>query len=601
MRRPWKVVIGAVLSVAIAGGGVAIWQTNTTTNPSQPGESITANIFAVPATGTYSADGVSNCVRSATPKTYEQAKAASPRNICSYVFTGDPATSWDKACVAATAGDTIGVMPGTYRGVGGGSFLLGSDALNQDCSDGQGATYDPNAVEKGGSLASLTNWVTFKPGTNVNCTQTGSTTINMSKTAETGRMQFANGNWHAIIEGDCFNFDRTIHINDRGCPDTCGRPKNLIFRGNTKTRLMQWYGIEIIGATNMLFENIDYGPNVQCAANDELAFPVYFRCDPNGPYFEAWYATKGSNIAGCVPNNTDACAGFFAGGSPQGANEFVEPYIHGSGGYNYADLRFQNWHLHDGQAKGQGSGVHPGCFMFDGNQGIGNLPSHNMVFDNISCERQVIGIQHQDGGVTVQNSYFGCPVNDLTSGTGRWDECAAQAHVGISLRANDGNNNPRPVDQTVMHNILYRYNVFFDNPNFFNPTTINNAGIVIQQGGSFGSGFNNVRIIGNIFIGSDLIGCSFTGVTCADNAFLGASGVGTRPTTLTCDPFVDSQQATPDGLWRETTQLNPRLSGANCNVPLLNPSVLGADYQLGLDMDGNVRGATATYAGTDNS
>ena len=106
--------------------------------PSPPPSQGLANVFAVPPTST---DGSTNCVRSATPKTYEQALAASPKNVCAYVV--GVKTSWDMACNAATAGDLVGVRPGVYETVGGGGYLLGSNEIGQDCSDGARRRREP--------------------------------------------------------------------------------------------------------------------------------------------------------------------------------------------------------------------------------------------------------------------------------------------------------------------------------------------------------------------------------------------------------------------------------------------------------------------------
>jgi hypothetical protein len=530
---------------------------------------VTANLFAV-ATG-----GSPDCARSEIPITFSQASVSGA--VCGY---GPNETSWDTACDAATGSDVVGVMPGVYRTVGGGGYLLGSNQIGQDCTDGLGADVNPNAREQKVATGTTAYWTKFIPGVACN----GSPNISFQY-AGSSILSIANGNWHLIVEGDCFNFNRTLYIFDRNInAGPGGRPQNLIFRGESKTRLQSWYGIEIRGARNILMENIDYGPNVQCAANDANANPAYFRCNPSGPYFEAPYATFGTNAPGCAPGPSGLCAGFFS----RGGNEFVEPYIHGGAGYGaYTNIRLQNFRLHDGQAKGTGSGIHPGCFMFDGMGGIGGLPPHNMVFDGVSCERQVIGVQHLDSGVTVQNSYFGCPVLGLsqTSPQGRWDVCSeGQPEVGVACRTDYS-------PGCTASNILYRYNVFF--PGF------NAAGLAFRSGSPFG-GFSNVRAVGNIFMGSGLSGCSIAGITCDRNSFLNVGTAGANATTLTCDPFVDSEQGTPDDLWRESTQLDPRLSGADCGVPTLDPSALGPDFQLGWDGDGDARSATATKAGADH-
>jgi hypothetical protein len=533
------------------------------------GTEVTANLFAVAPS---SSDGSTSCARSSTLKSYSAALAANA--VCK--GNGTSTTSWDVACVAATGGDKVGVMPGVYSVVGGGGYMMGESGAT-DCSDSTGADYDPNWEEKGNAEASLANWVTFVPG--VDCG--GSPNISFSETTP-GRLSFAISNWHLIIQGSCFNFNRTLYIFDKNC--VCGRPQNLIFRGESISQKMQLYGLEVRGARNLMFKNVDYGPNVQCAANDSNATPAYFRCDPSGPYFEDWLAAFGTNSPGCTPNGTGACAGFFDAGG--GAGEYVEPYIHEGAGYGlYTNVRLENFNVHDGTAKGTGGGVHPGCFFIPISSS--GTPSHNLVMDGVSCERQAIGVQHGHSGVTVQNSYFGCPVQDLsqTSPQGKWDVCAGSYAVGVGCRID-------LAPGCVVSNVLYRYNVFFGG---------STPGLSFNPPSSSSGTFSNVRAIGNIFIGSNLQGCNLTGVSCDNNSvFGGATATGaSNTTTLSCDPFVDSEQATPDDLWRETTQLDPRLSGASCGVPTLNPSTLGSDYQLNHTIDRIARSTTATRAGVD--
>jgi hypothetical protein len=557
-------------------------------------ETITANLFLVPPS---SSDGSTSCVRSSTELEYDDAVAANA--VCD--GNGTTSTSWDVACKAATAGDSVGVMPGTYDYVTGGNYLRGGpqstgvNASDYDCSGGSGVDYDPNWREKGDAEASLANWVHFKPG--VDCE--GDPNIDFALSTDSGRPSFASANWHIIIGsipgdtttpgGECFNFNRTIFLHDRNSSLSASnvRPSNIMFRGKSPSERMQMYGMELRGPKNVLFENIDYGPNVICAANDANATPAYWRCDPNGAYFESVYATNGTNDPGCTPATAaGSCAGTNSGG---GADEFAEPFFHGGTCCGiYTNLRLQTFQLHDGNARGNGAEVHPGCFMFDGVAGTGGLSAHNLVMDGVSCERQVIGVQSQDAGVTVQNSYFGCAVVDLpnTSPQGEWDECAsAQPSVRLYSRGDLGGG---PISNT-----LYRYNVFFG-------TNSASALLVTTPDAVFGT-YSNVRIVANMFVGAGgLSGCSISGVTCANNAFFTASTAGTSAQTLSCDPTVDSDQSTSDHLWRETTQLDPRLSGASCGLSALNPSSLGTDYQLGFDIDGTARGASSTMPGVDN-
>jgi hypothetical protein len=586
--RVWGPLAIAIALGSMTAGGVVIAQQG------GGGEEVTANLFLVPQS---SSDGSTGCVRSATELEY--AAAVSANAVCDGNWTSS--TSWDVACKAATAGDSVGVMPGTYGFVTGGNYLMGGpqstgvNASDYDCSDGSGVDYDPNWREKGTAEASLANWVHFKPG--VDCE--GTPNINFALSTSSGRATFASANWHMIIGsypgdttspgGECFNFNRTIFIHDRNSSLSASnvRPSNIMFRGKSPASRMQMYGMELRGPKNVLFENIDYGPNVICAANDTNATPAYWRCDPSGPYFESVYATNGSNTSGCTPATAASkCAGTNSGG---GADEFAEPFFHGGTCCGiYTNLRLQTFQLHDGNARGNGAEVHPGCFMFDGVAGTGGLSAHNLVMDGVSCERQVIGVQSQDAGVTVQNSYFGCAVVDLpnTSPQGEWDECASgQPSVRLYSRGDLGGG---PISNT-----LYRYNVFFG-------TTSAAALLVTTPDATFGT-YSNVRIVGNIFINGSLTGCSISGVSCANNAIYNTTATGASSTqTLSCDPTVDSDHMTSDHLWRETTQLDPRLSGASCGLTALDPSSLGADYQLGFDIDGTARGASSTMPGVDN-
>ncbi len=567
MNKTAKVLGATFLTTVTIGTGLVLGQGGTSTGGGGGGgTTILSNLFAVESA---SAAGTTTCVRSATKITYTAALTANA--VCKSSGTQ---SAWDIACAAATGGDEVGVMPGVHTRVG--SWLIGNQG--NDCSDGLGADYDPNYAEKGNSPASLANWVLFKPG--VDCEGTPNISF--------GSHINISDNRHLIIGskpgdttspgGECFNFNRTIYLSDGGSPSL--HVENIMFRGASNSKMMEMYGLEVIGGRNVLFENVDYGPYVQCAANDLNATPPYFRCDPSGPYFESWLATYGTNIAGCTPSDTGGCAGHFS----QGANEWNELYIHSGASGEYENVRLENFNVHDGTAKGTGAGVHPGCFFIP--VATATRPAHNLVLDSVSCERQVIGVQHAHSGVTVQNSYFACSVDDLAQTSGQYDVCAATYAVGVACREDLSAG-------CSVSNVIYRYNVFLGGGTsallFNDPAS-----------SSFGT-FSNVRVVGNIFIGAPLVGCSYSGVTCENNSVYGTTATGaSNTTTLTCDPVVDSDATTPDNLWRERTQLDPRLNDSSCGVPLLDPSSLGADYQLSDDIDDNSRGTTATHAGVDN-
>jgi hypothetical protein len=566
-KRPWKRY--AATTAIIVGGLYTGYHYGYGTESTPSG--FTANLYISESAGT------TTCVRSASLKTYDQALAGN--NVCK----GSSASysAWEKGCAAATGGDVVGVTPGVYTpAVSGQDWLLGGNLLGPggDCSDNLGADYDPNWREKGDAEASRANWVTFAPSSTSGCPN-----ISLARPGNLGY-----GDWHLRVVGGCFNFNRTLIFTHGGVAS--GDMGNISFEGTSASDTMDMYGLEIRGCGNCLFKHIDYGPNVQCAANDSNATPAYFRCDPSGAYFESIFATNGTNSPGCTPAVTALCAGYFNGGSPAGNYEFVELYIH-SGANTYSNIRLEGVRVHDGQAKGNGAGVHPGCIMFDGINGIGGLPAHNLVLDGFSCERQVIGIIHQDSGVTVQNSYFGCPVLDLTqtSPQGKWDVCSSgQPSAGIACWRTTRPSSTVPCSSGGMTNVLYRYNVFFGG-----------TAMLMQENTSNFGDIQDVDVVANIFMGT-VTGCSLPGVTCENNAFFGAGAVGSDPWTLTCDPTVDSDQSTSDDLWRDSTQLDPRLNGSSCGVPTLDPSALGADYQLGFDIDGDARGSTSTHAGAEN-
>jgi hypothetical protein len=564
-KRPWRRY--AATTAIIVGGLYTGYHYGYGTETPPVVTDFTANLYIAESAGT------TTCVRSASLITYTAALAGN--NVCKGNSTSYSA--WEKGCAAATGGDIVGVTPGVYSpAISGQDWLMAGTLLGVggDCSDNLGADYDPNWEEKGDAEASLANWVTFTPSSDVGCPN-----VSFSRP-----VNFGWSDWHLRIVGGCFDFNRTVILNHGG--SASGDMANIGFEGTSASDTMDMYGIEIKGADNVWFKHIDYGPNVQCAANDSNATPAYFRCSPSGAIWESRYATNGTNAPGCTPNATGLCAGFFPGGSPAGNYEFVEPYIH-TGANVYSDIRFEDFHVHDGQAKGTGAGVHPGCFMFDGNAGISGLPAHNMVFDGVSCERQVIGVQHSDSGVTWQNSYFGCPVVDLPNtapSAGEWDECAPQISLGVGCRAD------LTSPDCVVSNVLIRYNVFFEG---------GSAGLLFQTPSATFGTYSNVRVVGNIFLDT-LVGCSIAGVTCENNSFYGVSTAGSDATTLSCNPTIDSDQSTSDDLWRESTQLNPRLNGSSCGVPSLNPSALGTDYQLGYDIDDDARGSTSTHAGAEN-
>jgi hypothetical protein len=552
IRGAGVVVVAGVLaaggSYVVGGGG---------------GDPISANLFAVASGGTAS------CVRSSTLITYDQAVAAGGGAICGSGNgnAGYSTQAFDNACWAATAGDIVAVRDGTYGSNGNGAIM----DSGKDCSDGSGADYDPNWQEKGDAEGSLTNWVTFIPGQspqNIKFTQ--------------WRKYFMGGNYHTIFKGIDWNV--AIFTNYGGESSTSQRAQNLHFVGNSRTDRALVYGIQLIGSRNIMFKNINNGPSIQCA-KDEALVPANFRCDPAGPWFESQYANIGTASAGCTPDATGpACGGFFTDG-------WSEAYIHDiSAGVPYLNIRLENFINHDQQGKQFGAGVHPGCLMSFDPGNSSSTASHNLVLDGYVCERATgATLQMGDSGVTIQNSVFTCLVSFVsqTAPTGKWDQCAVSTGSpgGLACKATGG--------ACTQTNVLVRYNIWKGESGqspFVSPDQAN-------EGGTYGS-HSNIRVIGNLFYGSPM--CGRTGITFDSNAFTnGSTPCGTNATVLSAgDPVVQSAITTPGNSWVEESVLDMHKDGSPA-LPTINPSVLGADYQLGWDADRDARSTTATRVGVD--
>lgn len=591
-RRFGATLVAIAVGLGVAGGvggGVVLF------NPQPAAAAVTANLFAVaPGAGV----GTANCAGDATARTYAYALANEPNMICAYGTRADlgySATSWDNACKAAslinTTGLTVGVEPGNYtRESSDGDFMKSTD-----CSGGKGAAVNPNCGEQVPTCAgtgTTAAWIKYVPASSTACPNVH--WVEDSPTAQSAGFFFFNQQFHIVIQGSCFDLDSTLLYYSLS-----GVAGEIQVVGDSPTNPMHLYGIELKGPKDVLFKNINYGPNIQCGKNDPNV-PAALRCDPNGPQFEAKLASMGTATSSCSANNTAACGGFFVN------EQFVEPFFHQGqfsfdGSTLYENVRIQNFMVHDAQSTGVGSGFHPGCFMFDGVNGDSSRAATlgNIIFDHVSCERQTgEGWQLQDGGVIVENSYFSCPtysVGDASANpTGKWDLCnPAKAALGLGCKTSTQNG-------CTQTNVLIRYDTF---------DCGNSACVRVPtwSDGGFGN-YSSVRFVADIFMNS-LTGnagapCSITGVTFSTNAYApGVSQCGSGNTTLSSgDPFTQSSIATPGDSWSASALLNLHLASnsAGASVPTVNPAVLGSDYQVDHDADGNPRGSTSTHVGAYN-
>ena len=480
---------------------------------------------------------------------------------------GYATNGWNNACKAASSANTSsGTIIGVKAGVYGGTSPDGHLVKDTDCSGGQGADVNPNAVEQGVSTGTTAAWARYvcADGAGKNVTFTP------------GGVGFMYGSLHVVVQGSCFDFSTTMFFGPGGA-SAAQRVSNVQILGQdgcasdpASADCLGMYGLEIRGGKNILLKNVNYGPSLICAKNDPL-ITASFRCNPNGPPFESRFANAGTAQAGCSGNSTGPqCGGWF------GQYEFTEAYIHAGDESMYENVRVHHFYFHDSNTRFSGDGVHPGCFMMDNN--VGGLPKHNLVFDHLVCERvATVGIQLSDSGVTFQNSIFSCPVYGLDQSTpnGKWDQCApSQYQVGNSCRTD-------MAPGCVVSNVVFRYNVFM----------AGSTGLLFQTktSGPYGT-FSNVSVVGNVF-GASLT-CGMPGISYDANTFLNGVGTcGTNATSLGAgDPFVQSSMASPNNSWSAVSLLNAHPDGSPA-LPTIDV-VRGSDLDLGTDADGAPRSAT---------
>lgn len=159
-------------------------------------------------------------------------------------------------------------------------------------------------------------------------------------------------------------------------------------------------GAQVTGASNVSFLNDEIGPNVYCYAQGKTGTgldggpitPAMW-CDPNGPSYEAQFASRG---------NADL---------PE-----LQPYIHNNaGGLIAKNVLFQNDWIHDLQTK-DAFNLHTGAGLI-WNSGGQTFPN-NIVFRDDRFERYaVIGLlaQGSTNGVTLTGNEFGPPMEPFSN------------------------------------------------------------------------------------------------------------------------------------------------------------------------------------------
>ena len=251
------------------------------------------------------------------------------------------------------SGTIIGVKAGVYGGTSPDGHLV----KGTDCSGGQGADVNPNAVEQGVSTGTTAAWARYvcADGAGKNVTFTP------------GGVGFMYGSLHVVVQGSCFDFSTTMFFGPGGA-SAAQRVSNVQILGQdgcasdpASADCLAMYGLEIRGGKNILLKNVNYGPSLICAKNDPL-ITASFRCNPNGPPFESRFANAGTAQAGCTGNSTGPqCGGFF------GQYEFTEAYIHAGDGSMYENVRVQHFYFHDSNTRFSGERCPP-RLLHDGQQ-----------------------------------------------------------------------------------------------------------------------------------------------------------------------------------------------------------------------------------------
>jgi chitodextrinase len=177
-------------------------------------------------------------------------------------------------------------------------------------------------------------------------------------------------------------------------------------------------GLEIVGARQVTIRNVEIGPNVYCYAqgrtgtgfNGGPITPAMW-CDPNGPAWEAFYASTGSD------------------------QMQFQTFFHSNSGGVTPTVVMEGSYAHDFQTKDVYN-LHTGCGLVWTRPGepAGSIVFRGNRFENCAVQ----GIQFtQADGITITGNWFGHPIEPLSNGLGD-DVEAGREQREISLATESG-------------------------------------------------------------------------------------------------------------------------------------------------------------------
>ena len=509
--------------------------TATTTTGGTTG--FTANLFIHPTSGT------TTCVKNSSLVDYSTALASN--NVCRSLY---------RSCQIAQGG-TVGVKAGDYPNVPGGSPLPnGEDGFNTDCGAAGATPYDPNWREKGLSEPARIGWATFK------CADGESSNVRFARPASSGINLYFFSNAHAEFYGGCFRLPN-VYLHYSG--GTGLVTQNLIFRGGE--RRIAFLGWKSHGAKNVAIYRFEQMPFVFCANYNDSAYSMNDRCRADvSSTNESWY---GGLTTQQIENIHTQAPDFRRNSSGATINGRAEDgIVHDSGTKNPV------WHTGCPRTLDQNG---------TGANGVDNASaSHNIVFDSITCYRvNTFGIfLEKSDGVTIQNSAFGCPMdNMLNTGYTLWYRCVP-VQLGIDVTCKNARG---------ASNILIRYNSMATK-------------MAIRECFSY----NNVRLIGNVMKGT---GTSCTsGVVYSHNAYGdGGCSLDANRFTFISDPFsIDNRTDIPyPPTFAQTAMENvgfdPTLTFGTKVFENALPST--GDFCLAKDRNGDARAGCGIVSGINDA
>jgi hypothetical protein len=314
---------------------------------------------------------------------------------------------------------------------------------------------------------------------------------------------------------------------------------------------------QLSGAHDTTIENSQIGPALFCDKNTE-GVP----------------ATRCSNWAN-FPADWQPVAQWWAATASGGSTgEQLEPYVHDRGNGSDTTACTTNVTLSGDTFKEmQSTNVnvsHTGGLLVDGSACNGVGWNHNLVVDGSKFVENMSYPVEMDAGMdgsTFQNNWFGQGMNALGDGT---TITVANATTGNGVGPNSGcRGGAHP-----LANVLFRFNSS-DGYATFN----GNA-----DAATLTSCWSNIRMIGNVFMGSTLGGIpcggwtsAYTGISMDYNSVLNQS-CGSHPTSIGALPFVSTSVGS----------LSFDLASAVATVP----QSAGGDYTLSTDFHGAARSAT---------